>query len=163
MSRHWFVALFGLAALAACQSTTEPSMEFFDMRVTVSDVSAVTVGPYRGLTLRARIVNTGGVGFEIGTCSLMLYFLDPTLGWKQVTLGCSFLGESGQSSAVLSPGQTYEMTQTFLANNGVTYKWPVGGVSGTYRVGFSVHIGNLYPSSLLTSSDPFVVADTAGR
>ncbi len=138
-------------------------MEFLDMRVTVSEVGAVTVGPYRGLTLRARVVNTGGIRFETGTCSLMLYFLDPTLGWKEVTLGCASLLESGRSSAALAPGQAYEMTQTFLANSGTTYKWPMSGVSGTYRVGFNVHIGNLYPSALLTSSDPFVVADTAGR
>lgn len=163
MPRRWFAALFGLAALAACQSTTAPSPEFLDVRVTVSNVSAVTVGPYRGLTLRARVVNTGGVAFELGTCSPMLYFLDPTLGWKEVNLGCATLGESGRSWVVLAPGQTYEMTRDFLANSGATYKWPVGGVSGTYRVGFYVHIGNLYPSALLTSSDPFVVADTVGR
>ena len=131
------------------------------MRVTVLEVHPVINGGFRELAVRARLENTGAVPFTFGR-GIVLYFLDPRLGWQNVTTtGCDAAG--CPAFLPLAPGQTYEESR-FFSGRSVTYPyvWPVGGFSGIYRVALYYKIGKeVYASKAF--SDPFVVVDTAGR
>ena len=148
-----------LAVLAACHAAVAP-VDKPSMRVTVLEAHPVTTVHGRALAVRARLENTGAVPFTFGR-GISLYFLDPRLGWQNVTLeACDAAG--CPAFLPLAPGQTYEESREFLGQGIYPYVWPVGGLSGTYRVAFYYMVGNEeYRSTAF--SDPFVVVDTAGR
>lgn len=148
-----------LAVLAACHAAVAPVGEP-SMRVTVLEAHPVMFGRFRALAVRARLENTGAVPFTFDR-GISLYFLDPGLGWKNVTFeACDAAG--CPAFLALTPGQTHEASREFFGEGLAPYVWPVGAFSGTYRMAFYYKIGNEeYRSTAF--SDPFVVVDTAGR
>ncbi len=148
-----------LAVLAACHAAVAP-VDKPSVRVTVLEAQPVTVVHGRALAVRARLENTGAVPFTFGR-GIVLYFLDPRLGWQNVTLeACDAAG--CPAFLPLTPSQTYEESREFLGQGTYPYVWPVGGLAGTYRVAFLFKIGKEEFASR-AFSDPFVVVDTAGR
>ena len=164
MAGRMLVLLVGVAMLMSCGSPTALTEEFQYpvVRVALLDARIAGVGASRRLEVSARLDNTGGV--EIEASDISLYFRDPSLGWMDVSgprgapLGTSELPGFSRVGA----GQMITLSRPFNPTPvGATYQWPRGSLTGTYRVGFGLRIGNYILSPLLVSSDPFEVVDSS--